>query len=290
MPPNTALLAGLAVGLSACSSASAQPEGALPIDPRHHFDKRCPPAITLDPATHQRDPASTSSYLWTVFPNTASVSDCARACCGDWSCESFAFVQASKSPPAPPPAKGLSGDWINHDSLRGLSDITMTQASGGQLSATSLQPRNSRWTTAVGRVDASGTSGFLAFDSSHFNNRSFKVSADGQMMHLERLSMDPVGFTQNFSRATVPFGPGGNCTGDKPCCIFKDDIDKLVPGTGGTSTGVRAKLPAVPAPYPNSSLVKSAVLDPKIEIGINGDEFPITCEISTVWPYMYTYI
>ena len=43
----------------------------------------------------------------------------------------------------------------------------------------------------------------------------------------------------------------------------------------GTTTGIRAKLPAVAPPYPASDLA-TAELDPHFQIGINGDEFPIT--------------
>ena len=248
--------------LVAVDYASAQPHGALPVDPRHHFDKRCPPAVTLDPGSKQRDPTSSSSYLWTPMPHTATVSDCARACCGDWSCESFAFVKPIVPPPLPS-TQSLSGDWVDHDSLRGDSDISILQ-SGTQLSATSLQPRRSFWAKATGQINPSGTSGFIFFTGSQQqqvpNNRSFRVSADGKTMFLERLAFDPVGFTQNFTRAAQPFGPGGNCTGRAPCCIFKDDIDPLVEGKAGVTTAVRAKLPAVAAPYPNSTLVTSGEL------------------------------
>jgi hypothetical protein len=67
------------------TSASAQ---------RHNFDARCPAAVTLDPAGQQRKPNSTSSYMHTVLAANGTVADCARECCNDWSCISFAFFVA----------------------------------------------------------------------------------------------------------------------------------------------------------------------------------------------------
>ncbi len=271
------------------SLARAQPHNADPIDPRHHLDARCPRAVTLDPSDKQRDPASSSSYLWSPLPASATVEDCAKACCGDWSCEAFAFYKAQNATPAltPTPAGGsLTGDWIDHDSLRGVSHITLKQ-SGRHLTAISLQPRASMWGAAAGFVNVAGTGGYLYFgameghhDVAHVqNNRTFTLSADHNTIFLERLSFDPVGFTQNFTRSAQPFGPGGNCTSaTMGCCVFKDDLDALVanPPGSGVLTGRRAKLPARPPPYPNSTVVKAVVLHPKMEIGINGDEFPIT--------------
>ena len=70
----------------------------------------------------------------------------------------------------------------------------------------------------------------------------------------------------------------GNCTAGQPCCVFKDDIDALVIANETTDvlTGVRAKLPALPPPYPKSTAVLSTTVDPHLLVGINGDEFPIT--------------
>ena len=72
-------------------AAAAQPKDALPFDPRHHFDTRCPKAVSFDPAGQQRDPASTSAYLMTQMAANATGADCAELCCHDWSCEAFAF-------------------------------------------------------------------------------------------------------------------------------------------------------------------------------------------------------
>eukprot|EP01065_Artemidia_motanka_P051688 TRINITY_DN9157_c0_g1_i2.p1 TRINITY_DN9157_c0_g1~~TRINITY_DN9157_c0_g1_i2.p1 ORF type:complete len:274 (+),score=63.33 TRINITY_DN9157_c0_g1_i2:45-824(+) len=146
--------------------ASAQPFNALPFDPRHQFDKRCPPAVAYDPPAVQRDPTSTSSYLWTSMAANATAADCAELCCHDWSCEAFAFFAT---------------------------------------------------------------------------------------------------------------GHSGGCTHkDVPCCIFKDDIDALVTGAAGVTTGTRGLLPAKPAPVPNSTAIGWATLHDKLYLGINGDEFPIT--------------
>ena len=144
---------------------------------------------------------------------TATVDDCARLCCGDWSCESFAFVQAKA--PSPSPAKTLTGDWWDLDSLRGPSKITLVQAGAGQLMATSLQPDKSYWREAKGEVRG-GQTGFLVFDGNAENNRSFTTSADGNTMFLTRVSFDPANFSQNFSRVPGGFGPGGNCTAHRP--------------------------------------------------------------------------
>lgn len=74
-----------------------QPHNALPFDPRHHFDKRCPAGVTLDAVGMVRDPNSGSSYLSAVLPEGSKVADCAKACCGDWSCEAFIFDSQSRN-------------------------------------------------------------------------------------------------------------------------------------------------------------------------------------------------
>ena len=164
----------------------------------------------------------------------ATVEDCALLCCGDWSCETFAFVEPKS--PSPSPMHTLSGDWWDLDSLRGPSKITLLQADG-QLTATSLEADKSYWHEGRGKVSASlgaQQTGFLVFDDNTKNNRTFFVSEDGNTMFLHRVSFDPANFSQNFTRAQGGFGPGGNCTADRPCCIFKDDVDALVNGVAGT--------------------------------------------------------
>jgi len=51
--------------LIALHQSVCQPSDANVIDPRHNYDKRCPKAAILDPVGKERDPASSSSYLWT---------------------------------------------------------------------------------------------------------------------------------------------------------------------------------------------------------------------------------
>ena len=55
--------------------------------------------------------------------------------------------------------------------------------------------------------------------------------------------------------ATEEPPPAGACSMGQPCCIFKDDVDPLVPGVAGTTTGVRAKLPSQDPPFPTSAHV-----------------------------------
>ena len=55
---------------------------------------------------------------------------------------------------------------------------------------------------------------------------------------------------ESFAFVERPAPGGCNGTGTGPCCIFKDDLDALVPGVAGTTTGIRAKLPSYPPPYP----------------------------------------
>ena len=164
----------------------------------------------------------------------ATVQDCALLCCGDWSCETFAFVEPKA--PSPSPVHTLSGDWWDLDSLRGPSKVTLVQADG-QLIATSLEADKSYWREGKGKVSGSlgvHQTGFLVFDNNKENNRTFVVSQDGNTMFLHRVSFDPANFSQNFTRVRGGFGPGGNCTVGRPCCIFKDDVDALVDGVAGT--------------------------------------------------------
>ncbi len=67
------------------------------------------------------------------------------------------------------------------------------------------------------------------------------------------------------------------CEAGRACCVFRDDVDPLVPSSDPTVTsGVRGKLPARRPAYPNSSIILSAKIDPKLYIAVQGDEFPIT--------------
>ena len=71
----------------------------------------------------------------------------------------------------------------------------------------------------------------------------------------------------------------GSCTPTTPCCAFKDDAsDPLTSGSTwpGITTGKRSMLSAKSPPYPNSSAVPQVAIEPKLYIGVNGDEFPIT--------------
>lgn len=107
-------------------------------------------------------------------------------------------------------------------------------------------------------------SGWLSFDGSRSNNRTFVLSKDAATMQLQRLPIDPKGFTQVFTRAG-PLFPNGNagsgCTPGSACCIFHDDVDMvgLTPtpthAHPNMRTGRRSKLPAKPPPYPNSSAI-----------------------------------
>jgi hypothetical protein len=69
----------------------------------------------------------------------------------------------------------------------------------------------------------------------------------------------------------------GSCVADQPCCVFKDDAsDPLVAGAAGVQTGRRAMLAAKDPPFPNSTAVLWAHIEPKMYIGVNGDEFPMS--------------
>jgi hypothetical protein len=108
-------------------------------------------------------------------------------------------------------AVSLSGRWMNHDSMRGLSRVTLAESMGDEesfrLVATAEQPKLAYWHGAAGEVDSLLTAGFLAFDGGrNDNNRTFTVSADKNTMFLGRRQggEDPPGFTQNFTRGWAP--------------------------------------------------------------------------------------
>lgn len=165
-------------------------------DPRHNFDPRCPPAVTLDPPETARV-CSHCGYFATMLAATATPNDCSIACCGDWSCLSFIFTPAGNAPSA----RSLEGSWVNHDSLRGSSGVSITQTEAGigaHISARSLDPSRAFWTTAQGTW-VTLTSLFLCFDCTpgHTNNnRTGTISADFQSISFDRLPFDPLNFTQ----------------------------------------------------------------------------------------------
>ena len=88
----------------------------------------------------------------------------------------------------------------------------------------------------------------MAFDNAR-NNRTLQISADGNTIAFARLSFDPPGFTQNFTRSSTPFPepPAGSCASSSACCIFKDDIDALVAGVRARAGRRRpCPIPTVP--------------------------------------------
>lgn len=107
--------------------------------PRYARDPRCPPNVSVDPVGVDR-PCSSCGYLTVYLPLNSTVQDCAYTCCGDWSCQSFAFTPAP--PPSPPPRNSsspLTGQWTNYDSLRGPSGVQMSEyVDTGVITATSM--------------------------------------------------------------------------------------------------------------------------------------------------------
>lgn len=192
---------------------------------------------------------------------SATLADCAAACCGDWSCVAYALdAPAARGP--------LTGTWLNHDSLRGASLLTLVET-GDALAATSLDPARAFWKAAAGRVAADGRTLFLVFDGNPENNRTGNVSADGGTIALSRVSFDPPNFTQVFTLV--------NKSTAGPTCIFMDERAPLAPRPAGSAmvTGSRAALPPPnPPPYPPSAFV-TATVDPVALMGVNGDEFPV---------------
>ena len=252
------------VAFVALRIAAAQPHGALPFDPRHRFDQRCPHFVALDPPNLQRNPVSASLYLDVPLHANATVDDCARACCGDWSCEAFTFTEAAA-------VRGLlAGSWFNHDSSVGVHRLAITQ-SAHNLLVQSIDVAGNNWIGEIG----SGRIGWLCFAGDSARNRSFHLADDNNTFFFGPLPTDKKGYSQNFTRAEEPF-PGG-CIPGAPCCSFRDDsFDALAPSVFGVRSGVRSKLPSYAPPYPQSSTIVSATVDPTFLVGINGDEFPIT--------------
>ena len=245
-------------------SLAAASLAASALDPRHFFDPRCPPAALPDPEGSIRF-APSRAFLAMPLPATATLADCATACCGDWNCVAFALQ------PALPPGGPLSGAWLNHDSLRGTSPLTLRQT-GAQLQCTSLDPSAAYWSTAEGVLAPDGVHLYLVFDGSPRNNRSGVISDGGTTITLSRLPFDPANFTQVFALVNH------TNTSTPPQCTFMDELPPLTPRPASSSmlTGSRAFLPPPLAPpYPASTYI-SAALDSSALLGVNGDEFPTT--------------
>ena len=231
-------------------------------DPRHDFDPRCPPAALFDAPNTARE-CRTCTYLRVPLPSNATAADCARACCGDWSCLSFRFTPAT-------PGGGLSGLWRNADSLHGITNLTLQQR-GSALVAASADIARATWSRATGVMTSSSTL-LLCFDceGGYGKNRTGVLSADGATITLARLSSDPPGFTLVFSLLAA--GPVG------PSCDFLDSVPPARPASGDArATGTRAALPPpAPPPYGASTRVRGARVNASAVFGINGDEFPTT--------------
>jgi len=165
-------------------SASAAGGAARAADPRHAFDARCPPAAAFDAAGTQRACAR-CEFKTTPLAANATAADCARACCGDWNCLAFRF-----SPVAGGGA--LSGVWANHDSLRGVSNLTLAQR-GDALAAASADPARAFWSLAAGRLTAPAAL-FLCFDcgtGDARNNRTGTFVNRNQNTPTARTSREP---------------------------------------------------------------------------------------------------
>ena len=229
-------------------------------DPRHFFDPRCPPSALPDPVGSIRWAPGRVYKSFPLNSSNATLAACATACCGDWSCIAYAVDVPASGP--------LTGTWLNHDSLRGASLLTLAE-SGGALTATSLDPGRAFWRAAAGRVAADGRTLFLVFDGDARNNRTGNVSADGATIALSRVSFDPANFSQVFTLVNKSLGP---------TCTFMDERAPLSPRPAGSGmvTGSRAVLaPPSPPPYAPSAFIAGAV-DPAALFGVDGDEFPST--------------
>jgi hypothetical protein len=235
--------------------------GGVSADPRHFFDPRCPPAAVPDPIGSVRWAAS-RAFKTVTLNASATLADCATLCCGDWSCIAYALDAPASGP--------LTGTWLNRDSLRGESLLTLAET-GDALAATSLDPAHAYWHSASGLVAADGRSLFLVFDGNPDNNRTGNVSADGTSIALSRVSFDPPGFTQVFTMVNQS-APAG------PSCIFMDERAPLLPRPAGSAmlTGSRAALPpSTPPPYAPSTFIVASVNATAL-LGVDGDEFPST--------------
>lgn len=228
---------------------------AAQADPRHEFDPRCPTSVTFDPVGHSRAKSAGSEIAYATV-NSSSVEDCATACCRDWCCVSFVF-----SPPS-----GLSGAWQEHDSLRGVVGVALSQLSGGGLKAASADPRKAFWTQAHGTLSPDGVHFWMIFDNNQNNNRTGVVGENGTVMTFERLPADPPQFSLTFNKL------------DQPSCTLQSDYGVVVstPDDQGIRSGVRAFLPVERPPYPNSTAIKGVAFSPNVSSWVEGDCHPMT--------------
>ena len=177
-----------------------------------------------------------SEYLFPVYYYRALPYDPPRPW-KDWNGKWYLAISTdgcnATSPPVPASPRlgskellNLSGTWLNHDSVRGVSTVVLAEGAAAgllppgsahhSLSAQSMQPRQAHWTTAIGVVDGAMTHGYLAFDNRSSNNRTFSVSADKNTIFLStRPGVDPPSFSQNFTRDGPPPPPPGSRS--KPC-------------------------------------------------------------------------
>ena len=161
-----------------------------------------------------------------LAPNASSFEGCATACCGDWNCISFAYTPGGALGP-------LSGTWLNHDSLRGTSLLTLSQQ-GSALAAVSEDPAAAFWSTAEGMLAPDNRTLFLVFNHDSANNRTGNVSADGSTITLQerefgvglkfvptvldggRISLKVAPEVSEISRESVTVGGQGNASSVLP--------------------------------------------------------------------------
>ena len=135
---------------------------------RYNFDARCPAAVALDPPGQQRDPTSSSSYMFKTLAvyaagfkpaipclrvirsrfrihhckqANATVTDCVHACCHDWSCVSFAFYPSAAAG-RPSECTGSSPCCVfkdDLDALVGNAPTGIVTGKRGHLAAKAVQ-------------------------------------------------------------------------------------------------------------------------------------------------------
>ena len=231
-------------------------------DPRHEFDPRCPTSSTLDPVGHTRVKSAGDEIAYATLPLNASstVQDCAVACCRDWCCVSYVFSPSSGS--------GLTGAWQEHDSIRGVVGVALTQASSGDLEATSADPQKALWAHAHGSLSPDGVHFWMVFDKNLNNNRTGVVGENGALMTFESLPWDPPQYSLTFSKLS-----NGSST-----CTLQSDYGVVVSTPAGQElrSGVRALLPVERPAYPNSSTIKGVAFSPNATTWVEGDCHPTT--------------